>query len=199
MYISTHVNLCNKTTTYHFRGLQYLHRYSEKPLIHGDIKPANILLDSCCEPKIGDFGLSREGHLNDESLEVSRVFGTKPYLPQEFLKHSLFSTRVDVFSFGVVLFEVCTGFKSHDKLRNHPFLYDHMARVDEKSINVIKAIIDPSTPNDEACLDLCHLMVYLGKKCTDVNPNYRPEMMSVLKALESFVPVIRVVDGLENC
>lgn len=101
-----------------YRGLQYLHRYSKKPLIHGDIKPANILLNSCGEPKIGDFGLSREG-LNGESLEVSRVFGTRPYLPQEFLKHSLLSTRVDVFSFGVVLFELATGFKAYDKMRNH--------------------------------------------------------------------------------
>lgn len=69
-----------------------------------------------------------------------------------------------------------------------------MARVDEKSMNIIKAVIDPTTPNDAACLDLCLLMVYLGKKCTDVNPNYRPEMMSVLKALEGFVPVIRITD-----
>lgn len=38
------------------RGLQYLHTFKEKPLIHGDIKPANILLDSSCIPKIGDFG-----------------------------------------------------------------------------------------------------------------------------------------------
>lgn len=44
-----------------FRGLQYLHRFSVKPLIHGDIKPANLLLDTCCEVKIGDFGLTREG------------------------------------------------------------------------------------------------------------------------------------------
>lgn len=63
-----------------FRGLQYLHRFSERPLIHGDIKSANILLDTCCEPKIGDFGLSREGPSQDDYQEVSRVFGTKPYL-----------------------------------------------------------------------------------------------------------------------
>jgi interleukin-1 receptor-associated kinase 1 len=144
---------------------------------------------------IGDFGLSREGHLHDECMEVSRVFGTRPYLPQEFLKQSLLSTKVDIFSFGVVLFELATGFKNYDKLRTYQFLYDHMARVNENSRTIIQHIIDPTTPNDEACLELCRLMVSLGKTCTNVNPNYRPEMMSVLKALENFVPLIPV----ENC
>lgn len=173
-----------------FRGLQYLHRYDKKPLIHGDIKPANILLDICCEPKIGDFGLSREGHHQDEYQELSRVFGTKPYLPQEFLLRSLFSTKVDVFSFGVVLFEIATNFRAYDKLRKHAFIYDHMARMDESSVEVIQNIIDPTTPNDAACFNLCQLMVYLGKKCTDCNPNYRPDMKSVFHALEKFVPEI---------
>lgn len=126
--------------------------------------------------------------MNDECQAVSRVFGTKPYLPPEFLTQSLFSTKVDVFSFGVVLFELATGFKSHDKLRNRPFLYDHMAKVNEASMQELQNVIDPTTPNDEACFNLCRLMIYLGKKCTDCNPNFRPEMMSVFKALESFVP-----------
>lgn len=51
------------------RGLQFLHthRINGKPLVHRDIKSANILLDSKDEPKIGDFGLAREG-LNHCSL-----------------------------------------------------------------------------------------------------------------------------------
>lgn len=42
------------------KGLQYLHNVRDRPLIHGDIKSANILLDSHHQPKIGDFGLARE-------------------------------------------------------------------------------------------------------------------------------------------
>lgn len=52
------------------RGLQYLHTIGDKPLIHGDIKSANILLDKNFEPKIGDFGLAREGP-EKESMKVS--------------------------------------------------------------------------------------------------------------------------------
>lgn len=47
------------------RGLQFLHTIGNKPLIHGDIKSANILLDKNFEPRIGDFGLAREGPEND--------------------------------------------------------------------------------------------------------------------------------------
>ena len=52
------------------RGLQYLHTIHEKPLIHGDIKSANILLNKNFEPRIGDFGLAREGS-SDDSMKVN--------------------------------------------------------------------------------------------------------------------------------
>lgn len=52
------------------RGLQYLHTIYKNPLIHGDIKSANILLDKNFEPKIGDFGLARAGS-SDDSIVVS--------------------------------------------------------------------------------------------------------------------------------
>lgn len=59
-------------------GLQYLHTVGEKPLIHGDIKSANILLDKNLEPRIGDFGLAREG-LERDSMKVSFAFIEKIY------------------------------------------------------------------------------------------------------------------------
>lgn len=55
------------------RGLQFLHTIGNKPLIHGDIKSANILLDRNFEPKIGDFGLAREGPKKD-SMKVRGFF-----------------------------------------------------------------------------------------------------------------------------
>ena len=55
------------------RGLQYLHTIHVRPLIHGDIKSANILLDKNLEPKIGDFGLAREGS-SDDSLKVTIIY-----------------------------------------------------------------------------------------------------------------------------
>ncbi|KAG8298063.1 Interleukin-1 receptor-associated kinase 1 [Homalodisca vitripennis] len=84
------------------RGIQFLHSLGQKPLVHGDIKSANILLDNNFEPRLGDFGLAREGPLQQYThVKVSRVHGTRPYLPDEFLRAKQFSVKVDTYSFGV--------------------------------------------------------------------------------------------------
>jgi len=74
---------------------------------------ANILLDSALEPRIGDFGLAREGPQSSQytHVKVSRVHGTRPYLPDEFLRYKKLSTKVDTYSFGVVSFITCSDMK----------------------------------------------------------------------------------------
>lgn len=57
------------------RGMQYLHTIGDRPLIHGDIKTANVLLDKNLEVKIGDFGLAREG-LKGEDMMVKDLYET---------------------------------------------------------------------------------------------------------------------------
>jgi len=83
---------------YPYRGIYFLHTARSTPLIHGDIKPANILLDQCLQPKIGDFGLVREGPKSvDAVMLVKKVFGTRIYLPPEFRNSKQLSTGVDVY------------------------------------------------------------------------------------------------------
>ncbi|KAI5645661.1 protein kinase domain-containing protein [Phthorimaea operculella] len=108
------------------RGLTFLHTMTGTPLIHGDIKPANILLDQCGIPKIGDFGLARKGPYGEERthLKVSRVHGTRPYLPDEYLRSHCLSPAVDVFSFGVVLMEMATCLSALDRNRPAALLSD---------------------------------------------------------------------------
>jgi len=129
-------NLSFPIPEFTFRGLQFLHTYKEPPLIHGDIKPANILLDQNCEPKIGDFGLAREGPATLNSvMKVSSVFGTRPYLPIEFLASKKLSTKVDTFSFGILLLELITGLRAYDPHRKPEFLINYVTSEMSKNAN----------------------------------------------------------------
>ena len=92
------------------KGLVYLHS-KKPPIIHGDIKPANILLDQHLEAKIGDFGLARGGTTDPTKSfrSVSQVHGTSWYLPDDYKRSNCLCPKVDVFCFGISLFEVVTG------------------------------------------------------------------------------------------
>lgn len=157
-------------------------------MVHGDIKPGNILLDLSFEPKIADFGFSREGFFNDECHQISRAFGTRPYAAPEFIRMKSFSAKNDVFSFGVVLFELATALSPLNGQRPCPFLFELMAEVDENLKPSIMEVIDHSMGNDETCFNFCKMLISLGKNCTDSIPNRRPEMIEVLEGLKRFQP-----------
>ncbi|XP_057332944.1 pelle-like serine/threonine-protein kinase pik-1 [Microplitis mediator] len=162
------------------RGLQYLHTIGERPLIHGDIKSANILLDKNFEPRIGDFGLAREGPLKD-FMKVSKVHGTRPYLPEEFLRGKILSTKVDTYSYGIVCFELATGLSAYDDSRiENKFLKDFIDSWDDKDILFLKDK-KPGDENDKVFSNL----ILLGKWCSNRLAKDRPEMELVFKKLNS--------------
>ncbi|XP_065347672.1 pelle-like serine/threonine-protein kinase pik-1 [Cloeon dipterum] len=167
------------------RGLQFLHTKGEKPLIHGDIKSANILLDANMKPYIGDFGLAREGPIPSLThLTVLNVNGTKPYLPFDYLSSRQISTKVDAYSFGIVMFEIATGKRAYDKKRKPEALKDMVreARNPEELMDCSAGIQDeydfifPRIIFNE--------LIRLGKICTVERAKERPEVLEVLQALE---------------
>ncbi|OQR78129.1 serine/threonine-protein kinase pelle-like, partial [Tropilaelaps mercedesae] len=166
------------------RGLNYLHTVKENhPLVHGDVKPANILLDGNLLPKLGDFGLTREGPEGEcTHRDVSRLQGTKLYLPHEYLQSRHLSTKVDVYSFGLVLLELATNLKLYDEARSHRFLSSH--------VNALKIVgrhleaKDPTGGDEPGANDLVDLFIKIGLKCCADQKKYRPEMAEVVEALK---------------
>ncbi|KAL5973163.1 hypothetical protein ACLOJK_037190 [Asimina triloba] len=92
------------------KGLSHLHNGLQKPIIHGNLKSKNVLLDSSCEPYLSDFGI----HLLLESSSAEEMFDASAeqgYKAPELAKMKDVTKESDIYSFGVILLEILTGRK----------------------------------------------------------------------------------------
>jgi serine/threonine-protein kinase len=102
------INVCN--------ALDYAHK---QKVIHRDIKPTNIMLDSSEFPKITDFSIAQI----PETPSGMGVWGTPSYMSPEQLNNSQISGISDIFSLGCVLYEMLTGIKAFDGDNNFSIMY----------------------------------------------------------------------------
>ncbi|KAJ9182099.1 hypothetical protein P3X46_006128 [Hevea brasiliensis] len=174
------------------RGLLYLHEECETQIIHCDIKPQNVLLDINYTAKIADFGLAKL-LMKDQTRTSTNVRGTMGYMAPEWLKNAPVTTKVDVYSFGVMLLETIF-------CRRHLELHqvdearegDDMILTDwvlcSVRTNNLKAIVshDPDVLQD---FNRFERMVMAGLWCICPNPTLRPSLKKVMQILEGTIEV----------
>lgn len=92
------------------RGLAYLHEECLEWVLHCDVKPQNVLLDTNFQPKVADFGLSKLFNRTEaNSSNFSKIRGTRGYMAPEWIYNLAITSKVDVYSYGVVILEMVTG------------------------------------------------------------------------------------------
>ncbi|XP_011021097.1 PREDICTED: probable leucine-rich repeat receptor-like serine/threonine-protein kinase At5g15730 isoform X2 [Populus euphratica] len=97
-------------------GIEYLHEGAVPPVIHRDLKSANILLDHSMRAKVADFGLSKEEVFDERN---SGLKGTYGYIDPVYISTNKFTMKSDIYSFGIIIFELITAIHPHQNLMEY--------------------------------------------------------------------------------
>ncbi|THG10448.1 hypothetical protein TEA_003246 [Camellia sinensis var. sinensis] len=163
-------------------ALSYLHSAASTPIIHRDVKTANILLDDNYVAKVLDFGSSRLIAIDETQLSTL-VQGTRGYSDPEYLQTGQLTEKSDVCSFGVVLVELLTGKKvisfSRPEAERNLSMYFILAMKEDRLLE----IVDEQMMND-ARVDKLKQVAILAKRCLEVKDDERPSMKEVAMELE---------------
>ncbi|KAI3953303.1 hypothetical protein MKX01_042298 [Papaver californicum] len=177
-------------------ALAYLHSAASIPIIHRDIKSANILLDENYTAKVSDFGASRLNTLGQTQIDTL-VQGTLGYLDPEYFHTSRLTDKSDVYSFGVVLVELLTGEKPLSP--NRPQALRSLSSFFLNAIerNDVFKLIQPQVAN-EGNREHVIAVMELAKRCLTTTGEERPTMKQVAAELESLSKLERDPFGLHN-
>ncbi|KEH18235.1 LRR receptor-like kinase plant [Medicago truncatula] len=162
-------------------GLDYLHNGCKPPIMHRDLKPSNILLDENLHAKIADFGLSRAFGNDDASHISTRPAGTFGYADPEFQRSGNTNKKNDIFSFGIILFELITGKKALERS------YEENIHILQWVVPIIKAgniqnIMD-SRLQGEFSINSAWKVVEIAMSCVSQNAVERPDINQILVEL----------------
>ncbi|XP_039168881.1 chitin elicitor receptor kinase 1 isoform X1 [Eucalyptus grandis] len=169
------------------RGLEYIHEHTVPVYIHRDIKSANILIDKNFHGKVADFGLTKLTKVEGACLQT-RLVGTFGYMPPEYARCGDVSPKVDVYAFGVVLYELISAKEAVVKANGSIAELKGLVALFEEVLNQpdpredLRKLVDPRL-GDDYPLDSVWKVAQLAKACTQENPQLRPSMRSIAVAL----------------
>ncbi|KAK6146883.1 hypothetical protein DH2020_017795 [Rehmannia glutinosa] len=175
------------------KGLAYLHHECLEWVIHCDVKPENILLDTEFQPKIADFGLAKLSQREGPGSEFTRIRGTKGYMAPEWALNHPITAKVDVYGFGVVILEMVRGIrlcnwvveeddddKQESALTN--FVRNAREKMERGSSSWVESVVDLRLEGNFS-RNQAMILIRTGISCVEEARNKRPTMASVVQTL----------------
>ncbi|XP_010928282.1 G-type lectin S-receptor-like serine/threonine-protein kinase At2g19130 [Elaeis guineensis] len=164
------------------RGLAYLHGHCRDCIIHCDIKPENILLDSEFSPKVADFGMAKL-----IGREFSRVLttmrGTLGYLAPEWISGLAITPKADVYSYGMMLLEIISGRRNAEVSEDGDISFFPLWAASKVKEDKILSLLDyrlEGKANVDELRRACRVAVW----CIQGEESHRPTMSLVVQILE---------------
>jgi serine/threonine-protein kinase len=167
------------------RLLDALHYAHENDVLHRDVKPSNIVVRSDGSVKIMDFGLARRISDLSAGTQAGEITGTISYLPPERFLGKPADARGDLYSLGIILYEVFTG--------TLPFRNDREDLVAEVFAHVNEPALPPTRYNADLPAELERIVL----KSIEKDPNLRYQSAAELQAeLRAFLSAHPEADAL---
>ncbi|XP_057433483.1 G-type lectin S-receptor-like serine/threonine-protein kinase At1g34300 [Lotus japonicus] len=177
------INLLHEIAVGTARGIAYLHEECQQRIIHYDIKPGNILLDRNFNPKVADFGLAKLCNRDNTHITMTGGRGTPGYAAPELWAPFSVTHKCDVYSFGMLLFEIIGRRRNHDaKLSESQEWFPMWAwkKFDAGELGELMIVCGIEEQNK----DIAERMVKVALSCVQYRPEVRPMMSVVVKMLE---------------
>ena len=159
-------------------GLAYMHSKTTSTILHGDVKPANILLDDNFVPKISDFGISKL-IAKDKEQHTNNVIGDKSYMDPVYLQTGLLTKKSDVYSFRIVLLELISRTKATYSDNNSLVLCFRDAHKNRRRAS---ELFDDEIAITGDLEDIDNI-VEIAVDCLNPDVHQRPEMTDVAERL----------------
>ncbi|EEE50613.1 hypothetical protein OsJ_30808 [Oryza sativa Japonica Group] len=160
-------------------GLAYMHSKTSTTILHGDVKPANILLNDDLLPKISDFGISRLLAMDHD--HTMSIIGDTSYMDPVYCQTGLLTDKSDVYSFGVVLLELITRKKASHSDNNGLRQNFIDAYTSGKTVTELVDEEIATTNDVDILVNLAGMVV----QCLNREVDQRPEMTDIAERLHN--------------